>query len=74
MDNQIFVKIDEYNEVLNIVKIVKEKIVRAKETIGKISELKAEEDKEIESWTKNLEGVTANVAEIEKTLSETKQG
>ncbi|MBU0471237.1 MAG: hypothetical protein KKF89_02485 [Nanoarchaeota archaeon] len=70
MDNQIFVKIEEYNEVLDIVKVIKEKIVRAQETISKISELKAEEDKELEIWSKNLETTTSNVAEIEKALGQ----
>lgn len=68
MDNQIFVKIEEYNEVLDIVKAVKEKIAKAQETITKISELKSEEDKELETWNKNLEAATNNVAEMEKTL------
>ena len=74
MDNQIFVKIDDYNEVLDIVKVIKEKIAKAQGTIGKISELKTEENKELEQWTKNLESVTNNIAEIEKGFSETKQG
>ncbi|MFH1590002.1 MAG: hypothetical protein ABIB43_05530 [archaeon] len=68
MDNQIFVKIDEYNEVLNTVRIVKERITKAQKTIENINELKIEEDKEIDNWNKNLDLVTKSVAEIEETL------
>jgi len=68
VDNQIFVKIDEYNEVLNTVRIVKERITKAQKTIENINELKIEEDKEIDNWNKNLDLVTKSVAEIEETL------
>lgn len=74
MDNQIFVKIEDYDKVLNVVKVVKDKISNAQETIARISELKAEEDKEIEKWSNNLESVTAKMAEIERDLADTKQG
>lgn len=73
MDNQIFVKIEDYNEVLNVVKVVKEKISKAQETINTISELKAEEDKELEQWSNNLKSVTMKVDDIEKSITQTKQ-
>jgi len=72
MDNQIFVKIEDYNEVLNIVKIVKDKIAKAKETIVNINELKAMEDEEIKQWSANLDTVSKNIIGIEESISETK--
>lgn len=72
MDDQLFVKIEEYNEVLNIVKVVKGKISNAKETINKISEIKAQEDEEIAMWNKNLFTISKNVEEIEKAFGYTK--
>lgn len=73
MDNQIFVKIEEYNEVLEMVKLVKEKIQKAQTTIEDISALKVEEEQELDKWNKNLETVTNNVEEIEQALSQTKE-
>ena len=73
MDNQIFVKIEDYNEVLNVVKVVKEKISKAQETINTIAELKGEEDKELEQWSNNLKSVTMKVNDIEKSITQTKQ-
>ncbi len=66
----VFVKIDEYKEILDIIDVIKEKTAKAKETIGKINELKSEEDKEIELWSKNLDVITKNIADINKTLFE----
>ncbi|MBU0666137.1 MAG: hypothetical protein ABIC91_05080 [Nanoarchaeota archaeon] len=68
--NQIFVKIDEYKEILNIVGIVKNKITKAKETIDKINELKKQENEEIETWGSNLESVSKKVGVIEEALSQ----
>lgn len=73
MDNQIFVKIEEYNEVLEMVKLVKEKIQKAQTTIEEISALKTEEEQELDKWNKNLETVTNNVEEIEQALLQTKE-
>ncbi len=73
MDNQIFVKIEEYNKVLDIVKVVKEKIAKADEVIGKISNLKAEEDRQLEQWNKNLANVKEKVGDIEKELAQVKK-
>jgi len=70
MDNQIFVKIEEYDEVLNIVKLIKEKLAKANETIGKISELKAQEEQEIQFWNKNIDEVSKNIEAIETTVKE----
>ena len=74
MNNQIFVKIEEYNKVLDIVKVVKEKIAKAEDVISKVSELKAQEDIELQNWNKNLETVKAKVKNIETELSEVKNG
>ena len=38
----VFVKIDEYNEVLNLVKLVRKKLEEAKEVLLKINDLKNE--------------------------------
>jgi|TARA_B100000315_G_C14570499_1_gene585217 predicted nucleic acid-binding Zn-ribbon protein len=73
MNNQIFVKINEYNEVLKIMQIVKEKIAKTEETIKKLSDLKEEEINELSDWSKKIETVKNNVEEMEKQLSQTKE-
>jgi hypothetical protein len=67
--NQIFVKINEYNEILSIVDVVKNKITKAKETISEVNELKKQEDAELEAWTKNLEDVSGKISSMESILS-----
>ena len=57
----VFVKIDEYDEVLNLVKVIRRKIDEAKETLLKINDLKNEEDHQLEMWQNTL-------AEVEKKI------
>jgi len=66
----VFVKIDEYKDVINVMNMVKNKIDEAKETLGKINELKNEEDAELELWHTGLEEVERKIMFIDKTLFE----
>lgn len=66
----VFVKIDEYKDVLDIMNMIKNKIEDAKETLGRINELKNEEDAELEMWHTGLEEVERKVTFIDKVLFE----
>lgn len=69
----VFVRIEDYNEVLDVMNMVKSKIKEAKETLGKINELKNAEDSEVELWKTNLEEVERKVDFVDKTLFEPSQ-
>jgi hypothetical protein len=70
MDTPLFVKIEEYKDVLDVVNMVKSKIADVKRTIGKINELKNEEDAELEQWHSAMDEVERKVEFIDKTLFE----
>ena len=53
----VFVRIEEYKDVLDVMNMIKNKIEDAKEILGKINELKNEEDAELELWHTGLEEV-----------------
>jgi phosphomevalonate kinase len=66
----IFVKVEEYEEVLSIIDDVKQKIADAKKTLIKINDLKNEEDHQIETWQNSLEEVEKKIEYIDNSLSE----
>ena len=66
----VFVKIEDYEQVLTIMKIVRKKIEESKDTLSKIHELKAEEDHQLEMWQNTLSEVEKKVDFIEQSLSE----
>ena len=66
----VFVKIDEYKDIMDIMSLMREKLRQAKFLLDKIAELKAQEDSELATWAKELEDVEARVSTIDKTLME----
>jgi len=66
----VYVKLDDYNDVMDVVSLVKERLKQARFLIGKIRELKSQEDAEIESWTSELDNVEERVGIIDQTLTE----
>ena len=66
----VFVKIDEYKDIMDIMSLMREKLRQAKFLLDKIAELKAQEDSELATWAKELEDVDSRVSTIDKTLFE----
>lgn len=66
----VYVRIEEYKDVLDIMNMIRNKIEDAKETLAKINELKNEEDAELELWHTGLEEVERKIIFVDKTLFE----
>lgn len=69
----VYVKIDEYQDVLDIIHTVQSKLDEAKRTLEKINGLKSEEDALIDQWQKSLTEVGKKVDFIDRTLNEPEQ-
>lgn len=66
----VFVRIEEYKEVLDVMELIKNKISQANSILGKINELKNEEDAELEAWKTNLEEIERKIDNIDSSLIE----
>ncbi len=66
----VFVKIEDYKDVLDVINIIKNKVVDARKTLEKINELKNEEDAELDLWRNSLGEIDRKVDFIDKTLFE----
>ena len=64
----VYVKLDQYKDIVDIIGLLKNKISEAKSTIGKINQLKNEEDAEMEVWKAELEEVQKKVEFIDKAM------
>lgn len=69
-DMPIYVKIEEYRDVLDVLNMIKNKLKEAKETLEKINDLKNQEDIEIDRWKAGLETVSRKVEAADKLLFE----
>jgi len=64
----IFIKIDQYKNVLDIIEVLKAKVKEAKNQLGKIQQMKSEEDSELDEWAAELEEVEKRVEGIDRSL------
>jgi len=69
----VFIKIDEYDEVLKLVRLVRKKLEEAKATVLKINDLKNEEDHQLEMWQNTLAEVEKKIDFIDSSLNEPEQ-
>ncbi len=66
----VFVKVEDYQEVLNLIRLARNKLDEAKETLNKVNELKNEEDHQLEQWHNNLNEVEKKIDFVEHSLNE----
>jgi hypothetical protein len=66
----IFVKLNEYKDILELMNVLKEKLDQARGTIDKIKGLKTEEETELELWQNSINEIAHKVEYIDKTLFE----
>ena len=66
----IFIKINEYKDVIDTIDLIKTKIEEAKKNLEKIKDLKDKEDTEMDSWASTLDDADQKINEIDKALFE----
>lgn len=67
-EKPIFVKIDAYEDIRDIINLIKKKITEARGTLDKIQQLRHEEEAELEMWQSEVEDVEKRVVFIDKSL------
>ena len=66
----VFVKIDGYKDIIDVLELIKDKLAEAKRTLAAINELKNEEDAEFELWGSTLNEIEKKMEDIDRTLFE----
>ena len=66
----VFVKIETYKDVIDVLELIKDRIEEAKRTLADINELKNDEDAELELWSSTLDEIEKKMESIDRTLFE----
>ena len=66
----VFVKVDEYREILDVLDLVKGKINEIRATLGNINELRNEEDSEVSMWNSTIDDIEKKIEDIDKMMFE----
>jgi len=70
MTKPMFVKVEEYEDVHDIIRLVKAKVKEAKDTLSEIEKLKRQEETELGAWGSQVDDVEKKIEFIEQTLFE----
>ena len=69
----VFVKIEDYKEVLEVINAIKKNLAEARKTLDELTALKEQENSELQAWTSNLEEIEAKIEVIDKMMYEPSQ-
>lgn len=64
----IYVKVEEYQELLDIAALTKERLKKAKQLLSTIKELKTREDQALADWQAKMDAVEERLLSIDKRL------
>jgi hypothetical protein len=67
--NPVFVKIDKYKDILNIVEVVNKKVTGVKQLLAELEELKDKETEELNNWKNNLDQITHKLETMQEELT-----
>ena len=66
----VFVKVDEYKEILDVLEMIKSKIKEIRATLGDINALRNEEDAELAMWNNVVNDIDKKIEGIDKLIFE----
>lgn len=66
----VFVKIEEYKDIVDVINLIKNKINDAKKTLNEINELKNKEDEELAAWHSELTEIEKRMDFVNRVLFE----
>ncbi|MCA9477562.1 MAG: hypothetical protein KC535_00250 [Nanoarchaeota archaeon] len=66
----VFIKIDKYRQVLDVVDVLKKQVDDVRSTLQQIKQLKTQEEEEIRIWEANIAEVEKKILFVDQTLFE----
>ena len=69
----VFVKIDDYKDVLDVLDLIKAKVQEIRTTLNSLNELRKEEDNEVQQWHGMIDDIEKKIENIDKMMIEPEQ-
>lgn len=68
MDKTVFIKIEDFKDLTEILTLSRQRLQQAKGVLNRIAELKAQEDAEFEAWQTELAEIERRIEQVDHTL------
>jgi len=69
----VFVKIDDYKDVLDVLDLIKGKVQEIRSTLESLNQLRKEEDNEMQQWYNMIGDIEKKIENIDKMMVEPEQ-
>ncbi len=69
----VFIKVDEYKEILDVLDMIKGKVKEIRDTLGSINSLRNEEDAELAMWNNTINEIEKKIEGIDRLMFEPEQ-
>lgn len=69
----VFVKVDEYKEILDVLDMIKGKVKEIRDTLGSINSLRNDEDAELAMWNNTINEIEKKIESIDRIMFEPEQ-
>ncbi len=66
----VFVKIEEYRDVLEVLNLLNKRLEKAKEIMARINDIKNDEDAELDLWESEITEIEKKLDFMNRTLTE----
>lgn len=66
----VFVKVDGYKEILDVLDMIKGKISEIRGTLSSINDLRNDEDSEVSMWNGTIEDIEKKIDDIDRIMFE----
>lgn len=70
MKSSVFIRINRYKELSEVIKQIMSKLEDAKQALKKAKDLKSQEDAELQNWQSELKSVEQKLDEISEAMTE----
>ena len=68
--NPVFVKIERYKEIIELIQVIDKKISAANQMLSELEEIRHKEDEEIATWQRNISDVEHKMQAIRDQLEQ----
>ena len=69
----VFVKVDDYKEVLEVLDMIKEKINDIRATVNELNSMRNDEDAELSMWNSTVSEIEKKIENIDKMMFQPEQ-
>jgi len=66
----VFIKIEEYRQVVDLLAQLKDKVQQARELLQKLTNINNQENEQLANWSKDIDDVEQKVTEVDKAIVE----